>query len=476
MDEDKKLLLNEIEGMITDSQKENVKKSDVEARLDAINKKIEGLNETELKQLKVEVDALAKKNEELLGIVEKQGLEINKANEGAKKAEPKSLRQIMKDAILEKKEVVLTEKNDDWGKRLSLKEWFTEKGNQNTPSFILKDAVDMLESNIVQNYVSTIRLTELDPNRVGVPLTIYPHVISTFPKKRIMKPNMALLVVYTYVDGTGTKTEGSAPGKSSFLFKTVSFPAFNISTYFTLSDETLDDLEEALDEINTVAPDKINDKIDTYILGTTGNDSTAIGGLFSDSVSKHTMIDVTAPYATSIENATIVDLIATAKLQVENSKYRPDQVWLSPFDVLTLAALKNAIEDSVMDRRVSFDVLGNPVAVVVLVTPSVPATTVLPVAPATVKLPEPMLISDVVEPTKSSPAPRLMWLLNVDSPVTVSVVPTIIAPLNVRFDVDKSPPVFQAFTSTLLTLVCWSAPEAAIAIFKYLYLAAVVTG
>ena len=362
MDEDKKLLLDEISGMIADSQKETVNKSDLETRISAINKQIETLNDAELKQLKTDVDALAKKNMELLEIVEKQGIEINKSKENQKEQKPKSFRKIMEDAIMEKKDIVLTEKNDDWGQRLSLKEWFTEKGNKNTPTFVLKDAVDMLESEIVQNYVSTIRLTELDPNRVGVPLTIYPHVLVSMPKKRITKPYMSLLVVYTYVDGAGTKTEGSAPSKSSFLFKTVSFPAFTIATYFTLSDETLDDLQEALDEINVTAPDKINDEIDDQILGTAGDDSSAIGGLFSASVTKHTDF-ASATYENTVENATIIDLVAKAKLQAETSKYRPDQVWMNPLDVDNLAALKNDISDSVLDRRIVFNSIGVPVAI-----------------------------------------------------------------------------------------------------------------
>ena len=362
MDEDKKLLLDEISGMIADSQKETVNKSDLETRISAINKQIETLNDAELKQLKTDVDALAKKNMELLEIVEKQGIEINKSKENQKEQKPKSFRKLMEDAIMEKKDIVLTEKNDDWGQRLSLKEWFTEKGNKNTPTFVLKDAVDMLESEIVQNYVSTIRLTELDPNRVGVPLTIYPHVLVSMPKKRITKPYMSLLVVYTYVDGAGTKTEGSAPSKSSFLFKTVSFPAFTIATYFTLSDETLDDLQEALDEINVTAPDKINDEIDDQILGTAGNDTSAIGGLFSASVTKHTDF-ASATYENTVENATIIDLVAKAKLQAETSKYRPDQVWMNPLDVDNLAALKNDISDSVLDRRIVFNSIGVPVAI-----------------------------------------------------------------------------------------------------------------
>ena len=261
---------------------------------------------------------------------------------------------------LQKKDIVLTEKNDDLGKRFSLQDWFTEKGNRTTPTFIVKDAVDMLESGIVQNYTDYLRLTQLDPNRVGTPLSIYPHVLNVMPKKQLNRPNMALLVVYTYEDGSGTKTEGSAPTQSSFLFKTVSFKSFYIATYFTLSDETLDDLEEALDEINVVAPDKILDKIDTKVLGTAGNDSSDIAGLFT--ANKHTDF-ASANYANFAAGANIIDLIAAMKLQCKANKYRPTDVWINSLDLAKFSALKDAMDNSVLDRRVTWDAMGNPVSV-----------------------------------------------------------------------------------------------------------------
>ena len=40
---------------------------------------------------------------------------------------PKTLKDALKQAVLTKKDIVLTEKNDDNGQRLSLKDYFTEK-------------------------------------------------------------------------------------------------------------------------------------------------------------------------------------------------------------------------------------------------------------------------------------------------------------------------------------------------------------
>lgn len=358
MDE-KELLLKQIEQMITDSTKDSVKKTDIDAQVKDINGKIEKMNlDSEgLKSLKASVD-------QLVADVNKTASQVKEMKDSGVKTidtTPKNFRDVMEAAIMEKKDNVLTEVTDTYGKRLSLKEFFEKNGSRaSTPEFTLKAAVDMLQSEIVQNYVSTIRLTELDPSRVGIPLAIYPNVINVLPKKRIMKPNMAMLVVYSYWDGSGTKPEGTASGKSSFLFKTVSFPAFTIATYFTLSDETLDDIQEALDEIYLVAPDAINAKIDSKILRAAGDDSTDIKGLFS--AAKSTGF-VPGTYANFSHAATILDLIACMKLSAEASKYVPDTVWIDPLGVAKIAALKNAMDDSVNDRRIVFGAFGQPVAI-----------------------------------------------------------------------------------------------------------------
>ena len=358
MNEEEKKLLTTIEeqvkGLLADSQKEFVKKSDVDAKVKELNDTIAGLSNDGMKELKDKVDKLMQSvNETSLAVksLKEQGLK-------EEKEEVKSFRDVVKNGLMELKDKLLKEKNDDYGKRFSMKEYFDN--HDRSPVIHLKDAVDMLQSEISQNYVNYHRLTDLDPNRVGTPLTIYPHVLDVMPTKRISKPYMALLVVYSYEDGAGTKTEGSASSKSSFLFKTVNFPAFFIATYFTLSDETLDDLEEALDEISIVAPDKIRDEIDDQVLGTAGDDSSAIAGLFT--VNKHTDFDTTT-YTAFTENANIIDLIAAMKLQCEIAKHRPDSVWMHPQDVAELAALKDVMENSVADRRISFDMIGNPVSV-----------------------------------------------------------------------------------------------------------------
>lgn len=356
MDEEKKLLLDEItkevKSLMNDAQKENVTKKELDTKIEAINKKIEeSLDNDAMKALKESVDGLIKATGENAAAI-KSMTEQSQKTIGES---PKNLRSALKQAILDKKDIVLTKKNDDNGERFSMKDYFTEKGGKETPVF--KVAVDMLESNIVQSNVSTVRLTELDPNRVGIPVAVYPHVMDWMPSRGMGKPYMSVLVAYSYEDGAGTKTEGSAPSKSSFLFKTVEFKAFTIGTYFTLSDETLDDLEEALDEISIIAPDKINSNVDSQVMGSSGDDSTALAGILT--ANKYTAF-VPGTYANSVVGANIVDVIAKMKLSCLGNKYKPNAVILNQNEIDNIAAIKNQLDDSITDRRIRFDALGNP--------------------------------------------------------------------------------------------------------------------
>jgi hypothetical protein len=273
-----------------------------------------------------------------------------------KDASAKTFKDALRSAIMEKKDSFIKEVNDDNGKRYSIKEAILQHGG----TFVVKDAVDMLESNIVGSGVANIRLTELDPTRVGIPTGIFPYVMDWMPSRSISKPYMSVLVAYTYVDGSGLKTEGSAPGKSSLLFKTVQFTAFNISTYATLSDETLDDLEEALDELSLVMPDRINDNIDSQILGSAGDDATALAGILT--ANKHTDF-VPGTYENQVPGANKIDVLAKMKISATTGKYVPDTVEMNYDTIDDIAALKDLLNNSISDRRLRFDAMGNPVAV-----------------------------------------------------------------------------------------------------------------
>ncbi len=349
--QDKEALLKEIKSLITDSTKENVTTEALNYRIVEINKKIEESfkSNNEIKALKESVD-------KLLQATGENAAAIKAMNEKpqAKNEKPKSFKTAIMEAIKSHPELVKTKKDDN-GERESLIDYI--KSNQRTPEIDITKAVDMLESNIVQSNVSAVRLTELDPERVGIPLTVYQHVIDVFPSSQIAKPYMSLLVVYDYNDGAGTKTEGSAPTQSSFLLKTVEFKAFDIATYFTLSDETLDDLPEAMDELGLVAPDKIMASIDGKILRDGGNGTTDIKGLF---VGADTCTDfVASTYATTTPGANKIDLISKMKLAVRKNKYAANFVGLNSTDIEEIQTIKDLLNNSISDKRLQFNANGD---------------------------------------------------------------------------------------------------------------------
>ena len=349
---------SKIKSLVSEATKEAVKQSDVDKKVNEINEKIKGLSSSEVDALKLRVDELAKKNEVLENASKVQGAEMAKIkNDGGGKSEHFDLKSAIKEGILKYKDSFLEEVTDTYGTHLSMLKWF-RSGKGKSPEFEIKDgsdiikAVDMTTSAIAQSNVSALRLTELLPNVYGLPLAIYPHVLDYFPQRNIARPTMAMLVAYSYSDGADTKTEGSSSTQSSLLFKTVAFPAFAIYTYFTLTDEVLDDLDEALSEINRVAPDKIKSKLDSFVYRTTGDDSSAMKGMFA--AAKSTAF-VVASYASSVEGANYIDLIEAMISQCEDSDYVADTVGLNPVDIrLYFNSLKDGLDNSIRDNRLVF--------------------------------------------------------------------------------------------------------------------------
>lgn len=342
---------NKIKSIVADSLKDGVTKTVLDAKIKEVNELIaEKLDNSGMAALNERIEKLLTATAENAGAIKA----INERGNKPEDKKPASFKSALMEAIKSHPEII-KKKNDDNGERESLIDYI--KSNQRTPEINIDKAVDMLQSNIVQSNVSTIRLTELDPERVGIPLTVYPHVLDVFPTGNIAKPYMSLLVVYSYSDGAGTKTEGSAPTQSSFLLKTVEFKAFDIATYFTLSDETLDDLPEVMDEIGMVAPDKILAAIDGKILQDGGNGTTDIMGLF---VGGTMCTDfVASDYSATTPGANKIDLIAKMKLAVRKNKYAANFVGLNSTDIEEIAATKDLLNNSIADKRLQFNTNGD---------------------------------------------------------------------------------------------------------------------
>lgn len=359
MEEKEKLLL-EIKGLIADSQKEGVKKADLEKTIADLNDRIAKLSKPEIDSLPETVNKLIAEQAKLTASVNSMAEAVNK-KAGEK---PMTLAEALVDAVKESAKNIpslISESTEKGHKTISMKDYFQKLGNKNTPEMVVKIAVDMSQAAIVGANINTVRLTDLDPNRVGTPLAVYANVQDWMPTKPVSGKYMSILVVHTYEDGSGTKTQGSTAAKSSFLLKTVEFVTATIGTKFRVTDESLDDLPEIMSEIAIVAPSKIKDNVDAQILGAAGDDTATIKGILA--ASKKTDFASGSTYLASIPNASKVDAISLMKDQAETSKYIVDTIVLNPLEVREIAAEKDQLDNSKTDRRVTFDALGEPVAV-----------------------------------------------------------------------------------------------------------------
>jgi len=85
-----------------------------------------------------------------------------------------------------------------------------------------------------------------------------------------------------------------------------------------------------------------------------------LAGLFT--ANKHTDYSGTA-YAAAIPGANIIDLIGIMADECKANKYIPNAIIMNPQEVTILSQLKDLLNNSVSDRRVSFDNIGRPVFV-----------------------------------------------------------------------------------------------------------------
>src|SRR5690606_21034852 len=110
--------------------------------------------------LKEKMDAISKTNENLVSklaeaeeALKTQSAEIKKLREAGTAdilEKPVSFKQALKNAFMEQKDKILHEKNDDYGKRLSLKKFFEDHGSMaKTPQMTIKAPVDMFLGNII---------------------------------------------------------------------------------------------------------------------------------------------------------------------------------------------------------------------------------------------------------------------------------------------------------------------------------------
>jgi len=129
-DFNKDALLEEIKTLIGDSTKGTASETELNDKVEAINKQLATLNSKddnheEVAALKESVDKLVLSMGETNEALKAQGEEMKSFTEQGIKVDtekPVSFRKALENAFMDKKDTILKKKDDDSGKRLSLKD------------------------------------------------------------------------------------------------------------------------------------------------------------------------------------------------------------------------------------------------------------------------------------------------------------------------------------------------------------------
>jgi len=340
--------------------KSSVTKLDLDNKLASLTKEINELSEIGKQSVVKSLNEINEKLNKTEDALKAQGLVIESFKQRGENS-PKKERTTFKDALYSaiKSEKVTGVRKSDFGnddiETLKFTPGIGMKLQVQIPNGAdliarKKAAVDMTAA-LALSGVNTGYLTQYDSEISSIPLTTNIHALNIFPVVPINSKYYGVIVEYTYWDGSATKAEGSASGKSSVLLKTVEFKVFTISTYAHISKENIEDLPNFVDELNILMPDKILSKIDSKIFVATGDNSADIKGFFH---ADHQAVFVPSTYSGKVTDCNIIDVIVAAKTQATKSDYIPNFVVLNKDAIWEIGQIKDKNDNSIMDRRVNF--------------------------------------------------------------------------------------------------------------------------
>lgn len=347
-----------VDAATTDSYKKDEldkKFADFAEKANAIPEELKGITAKEFKEI---ADACRKQGEEIAAMKERG------ANAPDQKA--MGLGDFVKKALIEKG---MTVKNEDASKEngsevLMIKGLKDAQKGKFLGSMDFKVAIDMTTplAMVPGTNVNIGYLTTYGMKLVQLNISQDTRAMDVFPVIPITGKYFGVLVEYTETDGTATTAEDTAAGKSSFLFKTVEYKVFKINTYYHVSEEMLEDVDQLTAKINRVGRDRILSKIDTKIFATTGDNSTDIRGLYATAGTTHTAF-VAGTYAASVKEANYISLIEKMMLQANATDDEVNAVVMNPNQISAIENLKDADGNSLLDRSVVFDQLGRLVSI-----------------------------------------------------------------------------------------------------------------
>lgn len=350
-------VLAETQKALEEANKGKITKDELNKELAKISEKInKTFDENVIEELKTSIEGLN-------DVIKEQGISLSKLGEDGKPSTSKNkgVGDILY-GIFKENDYLEEYTDPDTGmKSERMKDEFVKR---NLGSHTVKTAIEM-----------TIPLTQLpgstpgtsigymtgyDPQAVLLGLTKDTHVTQVIPSGITTKSYYGIVVFYSETDGSDTAAENAALGKSSILMKTQEFKLHDIGAYYHVSKNELADFPEVANEINRVTPDRIMSAFDGKFFGTNTTDANDVQGILG---SGNYTAFTPATYNGTVQGANKIDVISRMKLQAEIANEDVNIVWVHPSIYTEIAETKDLNNNNIADRRLSFDNMGQLIAV-----------------------------------------------------------------------------------------------------------------
>jgi len=202
-------------------------------------------------------------------------------------------------------------------------------------------------------------LTDYKMQDVQINLNKDQHVVTFLPTDPITGEYMGVLVEYSYTDGAAAVAQGSAPAKSSILFKTIEYKVLDYAAIVRVHKNMLKDIPRLESKLNRIVPDSVLGALDSAVFSATGdNSATAWGMYFAGNY-----VAYSGTGLGTVNSPNLINLIGKMVLQAELANQDVNTVILHPSLLNGIRQEKDEIGNSVTDRNIVFNNNGQVVAI-----------------------------------------------------------------------------------------------------------------
>jgi len=337
---------------IMDALDEKLSKAATKADIDAI--RAEFKTQVEGIEKGVSADELSALKADIENKLVKQWEEVTKLT--AKESKP-VVKRSFSDAI---KETIMQSENVEKYIDATGNDRYRIKGLHSPKAEVeFKIAVDMNTANAVRPGgspgMSIGSLTDYGMPVQQLPVTLDTHFIGAFSSQSTTEKYFGVIVEGTETNGADVKAETAAAGDSSYLFSTKEFKVFDFAVKFRVHQNTLDDLDNVMNRIETIGVDRLLSKIDYYVLGAAGDNTATPYGILN--AGYFTAYDTTLRQGEVI-TANIVNVIKNGVLQARKLNRKVDTVILNSSDAAEIEDLKDANSNTVALAGIRLDATG----------------------------------------------------------------------------------------------------------------------